>query len=400
MVLRVRTRSRTGQASPGGGGGGGGFGSTVNWNPADKDSLLILAHSNLDAGGIVFDADYHGVRANGYGTTNSYYEWHNFDKNIRFATFGAGIGNLSESLHPSTGGAGTRIGGTNSCVLSDPGNYAGPDGSGNATGAGILTGDVLGFLLKASSIEAYLNGSLLHTFAQLPTGAQLYPIQAIRHDSFHTFANFGQRAFSYPPAGALAWNGNAAATLVDLDPFYSDGSAFLTFSNGNLTATVVTTKRNCCATSTTAHRGSATKRCFEAKIENNGEAFNGDTIIGFSTSVPDFTVDGTHIGGSADSQAYTDRGAMVGAESAVGGTYATATAGDVITAVLNTASCSFYKNGTLIRTTTAALPSNSPNLYPAIQVGDGLRSVTVNFGATAFAFPITGTTSWDGTQTH
>jgi hypothetical protein len=329
MVLRVRTRSRTGQASPGGGGGGGGFGSTVNWNPADKDSLLILAHSNLDAGGIVFDADYHGVRANGYGTTNSYYEWHNFDKNIRFATFGAGIGNLSESLHPSTGGAGTRIGGTNSCVLSDPGNYAGPDGSGNATGAG-----------------------------------------------------------------------NAAATLVDLDPFYSDGSAFLTFSNGNLTATVVTTKRNCCATSTTAHRGSATKRCFEAKIENNGEAFNGDTIIGFSTSVPDFTVDGTHIGGSADSQAYTDRGAMVGAESAVGGTYATATAGDVITAVLNTASCSFYKNGTLIRTTTAALPSNSPNLYPAIQVGDGLRSVTVNFGATAFAFPITGTTSWDGTQTH
>jgi hypothetical protein len=179
-----------------------------------------------------------------------------------------------------------------------------------------------------------------------------------------------------------------AVSLCVLNP--ADKSASITLSNGNLTGTANTGGAHALARGTWP--GSA-NRYFEvvwSTLPGTGP-YPGIGLVNSSQSLSQyigFPSTTTGVGYFADGF-YTDTAGVY-----TGGP--TFTTGDVMGVELLASSIKFYKNGTLIQTTTF-IPSGS--LYPALDVYASGDSATFNFGATALSYLPTGDTSWDGSQT-
>jgi hypothetical protein len=364
-------------------------------NPLDLDPNIVLLDGNLVAKIATFDGNYHGVRGSRPGVTNSFFEVTVLDYTAgHYSTLEIGLANSSATLTPT--GSNTRIAATdpvNALSLSEGGTAQGPgaDSSGTGTGHSYSAGALYGVHLKASSVDVYVNGVLEHTFATLPSG-DLLPLISIRHDGFQIRANFGDIPYSFAPAGALTWDGATPPTTVTLSPFYK--SPDVTLSNGNLTVTEGTGFRNSSIHSEVA-RGAG--YYYEASITVDSSFFSGDTFVGVGTAVNDTTQSGNFGLTASEHVAYDERGAMQGLDTTSG--YATWGFGNGIIGVLTTAtSVKFFKDGTLIRESTGGMPGNA--WFPLVRVGDEVKAVTFNFGATTLAHLPAGATSWDGTQFH
>jgi hypothetical protein len=197
----------------------------ITLSTTDKASSVVLSNSNLTAtqsgssSGMV-----RGIKS---GVADRYFE-------VKFGTIAAGAGN------PGIGLANASQALTNSY----PGN---PNGvgwfaSGYAewpqSGAGNLfttyvVGDVLGVLLKASSVQFYKNGTLVGTASALPAG-QLYPIISLVNNTDSATVNFGATPLSFLPAGSASWDGSQTRTgggTTTVGGFVCDGDS-LTYGLG------------------------------------------------------------------------------------------------------------------------------------------------------------------------
>ncbi|MFA5478144.1 MAG: SPRY domain-containing protein [Bacteroidales bacterium] len=164
-----------------------------------------------------------------------------------------------------------------------------------------------------------------------------------------------------------------------------DKHASISLSNGDLTAAQMLAGWR----SVRATEGrSSGKRYFEVRNDNN---YNSHIILGFG---PLSLATTTFIGSSVGSYGYNCDGRkfIAGAASAYGAAYTT---GDVIGFALDmdagTLTC--YKNGVSQGVLASGL---SGTLYPMASLYSSGRQVTVNFGATAFAYSIPdGFSAWD-----
>jgi hypothetical protein len=171
-------------------------------NPIDKHPDIVLSGGNLTATYTTSNTSGNvNVRGTQPGSTGRYFEV-TFGTIVTGQVAGAGIGlaNLSQSL---TGYPGDP----NSVGWFGTDGYAEWPGSGFSNNFGTFTtSNVLGVLLKASSVEFYKTGTLVGTATALPSGS-LYPVISLANNTDAGTANFGATALSYLPAGATSWDG-------------------------------------------------------------------------------------------------------------------------------------------------------------------------------------------------
>jgi hypothetical protein len=168
------------------------------WNPSVKDSRISLSGGNLTASlpsALTGGDTTVNVLATLSGIANRYCE-------IKFTALTTG------------GSSGSGIGLANaSALLNDyPGHNTNSSGyfyngfyrtihsleQGTTTPWGV--NDILGILLLASTAKFFVNGSLVITFSQIPSGP-LFPVAAFSQSGDTCVANFGQSPFAFLPYG-------------------------------------------------------------------------------------------------------------------------------------------------------------------------------------------------------
>jgi hypothetical protein len=356
--------------------GTGGTTSGTALSTTDKASSVVLSNSNLTAtqsgssSGMV-----RGVQS---GVADRYFE-------VKFGTIAAGAGapgigvaNATQALTNSYPGNPNGVGWFSSGYTEWP-------QSGTAYNFGnFATGDVLGVLLKASSVNFYRNGILVGTATLLPSG-QLYPIISLANDTDSATVNFGATPLQYLPAGTASWDGSqtgvSVMSSVTLNPV--DKGTDLALSNGNLTvaATGPFNEERVRAT-----RPGTAGNYFELHIDLLVDvSFGVSTSAGSNMTYEDGT---TGIVMWQNGWVNGSSGWIQGVSFATGDTLGVKVTGTAV---------NFYKNGSL----SLSYPNtiNPAILYPQITLG-GTSKVTVNFGATPLSFLPAGSASWDGSQTR
>jgi hypothetical protein len=175
--------------------GTGATASAVALSTTDKAPSVVLSNGNLTATSSGTSGAVRGIKS---GVADRYFE-------VKFGTIGAGSGprhwlaNASQALTNSYPGDPNGVGWFSSGYTEWP-------QSGTSYNFGnFATGDVLGVLLKASSVQFYKNGTLAGTATLLPSG-QLYPIISLANDTDSATVNFGATPLSFLPAGAASWS--------------------------------------------------------------------------------------------------------------------------------------------------------------------------------------------------
>lgn len=193
----------------------------------------------------------------------------------------------------------------------------------------------------------------------------------------------GQAAPGIPPVPAVTWNP-------------SDTSALYSFSNSNLTVTHLTdgggVDRQCRAT--LSRSDTLGKFMFEQHLDDRWSE------IGAAIGTASTPLDSALYGGATDCVVCLGNGYFGHGNVSLGSPPAFAT-GDVMGFVWDAAVNNFlvYKSGVFALQSGNGVTLSGPCFPMHTSFGTNDKA-TANFGATAFAFPITGTTSWDGTQTH
>jgi hypothetical protein len=172
--------------------------SAVALSTTDKAPSVVLSNGNLTATSSGTSGAVRGVQS---GVADRYFE-------VKFGTIatgagtpGIGVANATQALTNSYPGDPNGVGWFASGYTEWP-------QSGTSYNFGTFaTGDVLGVLLKASSVQFYKNGSLVGTAVTLPAG-QLYPIISLANGTDSATVNFGATPLSFLPAGAASWDGS------------------------------------------------------------------------------------------------------------------------------------------------------------------------------------------------
>lgn len=206
---------------------------TVNWNPVDKNSDIVLSNNNLTAYNVSVDnVSVRATRSRGVGY---YFEVTIGAFNSASAGWsGVGVSNLSESVNNYTGvdTNGIAYFGQSGIIIY---NNVGVVGVSNFN-----TGDVIGIEVNSSGINFYKNGSLQYTATTFPSG-NLYPALSLSNGDIFT-ANFGASPLKYLPYGVLSWDetqtGFASFSSIAVTSSLV-ASAFLnTFPNSSLSDSV------------------------------------------------------------------------------------------------------------------------------------------------------------------
>lgn len=374
-------------------------GTPSGFNPNDKSPSVGLSNGNLT---VTSNSGTGMVRGVTPGSTGGYFEF-TFSAIISGSgNPGVGLANLTQSL------AG---------YMGDP-NGVGYFASGYAEwpGSGFddifvtyTNGDVIGVYLKASSVEFTKNGTLVGTATTLPSGS-LYPAVLVANTGDVGIANFGSTNFAHLPVGATAWNAGgtgtgprtatAAQTLGALGQVagtMGSGAAGVILNPADKFTDIVLTNANLSATYTTSRPSGNV----EVRGNTPGDP-NSFFEVTFSTLVSGTSTAGLGIAnlsqslstgfpGDPNAVAYYKVG-FAAWPGTPGTTFSdTFDVGDVLGVFRKVVSVEFYKNGTLVGTATA-VPTG--DLYPFISLANNTDAATVNFGASAFAFPPAGSHAW------
>lgn len=178
---------------------------------------------------------------------------------------------------------------------------------------------------------------------------------------------------------------HASGVAVTWDPANKqNGTSPWVLTNGNLTANG---EFNGWIKATLARVAAATAYSFECHIDSSGTN-NPCFGIGDSGAVTGYP--GQGVGENAFGY-YTASGQKT--TNGTGPAYgATCLVGDYVGVKVST-QIEFFKNGV---SQGVAFTGLSGTFFPMWGPAAGINGVTANFGATAFAFPLTGSTSWDG----
>jgi hypothetical protein len=193
--------------------------------------------------------------------------------------------------------------------------------------------------------------------------------------------------------GSGSGGGGGFSSIVTFNP--ADKDAAITLSNNNLTATCMTgADRN--ARTTGLSRTDVSGQFF---FEMHCDAIVNDVCMCVgNSSAP---LGAQWISGGANGVIYQSNG-FFGYNGGATGSLTTFGVGDTMGMVWNAATNVYkvYKNGTLVYTS-AACPITGAKFAAFSGFGFGNTNPdtgTFNFGGSTFAFPVTGTTSWDGQQ--
>jgi lysophospholipase L1-like esterase len=207
----------------------------------------------------------------------------------------------------------------------------------------------------------------------------------------------------------LAASSVVSTTPPDPDSVLNTADKYpdIVVSGGGLTATLTTTQPsgnyNIRGTS---YGPTSTGKYFEVTFNNlvTGQAHQAG--FGIASKTQSLTIrPGDQVGAYATHTMPTDKFGMTycpetgyakwpGSSAA---TWATGAASDTYGVLVTGTGVVFYKNGNVLGTATA-LPAQ--RLYPIISLANNSDSVTVNFGATAFAYLPAGAVAWSGTPPH
>lgn len=338
----------------------------ATWNPSDKSSLAVLSNGNLTISHVAASA-HDGARATKGKSSGKWY-WEQTGENI-------GIGNLSAAV-----ATGNYVGGD--------ANGWGYNSSGNKYNAGISTAygatftaaDTIGVALDLDNGNlSWFKNNVFQGIAFTGLSGTLYPFDSI-YSAITSTTNFGATALTYTPPNGTFWNA-------------ADKNASTTLRNNNMT--FVSAAATLLQRATTGK--STGKYYYEFTVPTGATA--GYVSISNATDA-----NSAVWGNSANNWGYAFSGLKYNSGSAsYGNTWAN---NDVIGVAvdLTNGKIWFSKNGTWqasgdpVAGTNAAYTTLSGTLYPSTGARGDVCQVTLNTGATPFAYtPPTGYSAWDAT---